>query len=82
MTRMSRLTRGFAAWRLGARIVKVAPRSMLIQGRVAEWESWTGMKFPEGGAYVVPGALAPIKIDRERDCGQYIEPNVWMEHKL
>lgn len=69
-------------WRLGARIVKVAPRSMLIEGSVAEWEAWTRMKFPESGNYVIPGALVPITIDRERDCGRYIEPNVWMEHRL
>ena len=28
--------------------------------------------------YVVRGALAPIKIDRERNEGTYVEPNVWM----
>jgi hypothetical protein len=69
-------------WRLGARIVKVAPRSMVITGSVAEWEAWTGMRFPDSGNYVVPGALTPVVIDRARDCGEYIEPNVWMEHSL
>lgn len=69
-------------WRLGGRIVKVAPRSMLIEGSVAEWEKWTGMAFPDSGGYVVSGALTPITIDRERDCGRYVEPNVWMEHQL
>lgn len=69
-------------WRLGARIVKVAPQSMRISGTVAEWEGWTKLKFPESGSYVVTGALVPIKIDRERDTGVYIEPNVWMHHAL
>ncbi len=69
-------------WRLGARIVKVAPRSMLIRGSAAEWEAWTGMRFPESGAYVVPGALVPITIDNERDCGEYVEPNVWVWHEI
>lgn len=69
-------------WRLGATIVKVAPQSMRISGTVAEWEGWTGLKFPDSGTYVVAGALAPIEIDRERDSGVYIEPNVWMHHAL
>ena len=66
--------------RLGARIAKVAPESMRIPGSVAEWEEWAGMAFPESGSYVVPGALVPVEIDRERDEGLYVEPNVWMVH--
>jgi GNAT superfamily N-acetyltransferase len=66
--------------RLGADIVKVAPESMRVSGTVAEWEAWTEMALPASGAYVVPGALAPIQIDRERDEGVYVEPNVWMVH--
>jgi hypothetical protein len=49
---------------------------------VAEWEEWTGMAFPESGDYVVPGALVPVQIDRERDEGRYVEPNVWMRHAV
>ena len=66
----------------GARLVRVAPRSMRISGTVAEWEGWAKMAFPDSGAYVVPGALVPIEIDRERDEGVYVEPNVWMHHTL
>jgi GNAT superfamily N-acetyltransferase len=66
--------------RLGGEIVKVAPRSMRIPGTVADWEEWTKMEFPETGGYVVPGALVPVEIDRERDEGLYVEPNVWMVH--
>jgi GNAT superfamily N-acetyltransferase len=66
--------------RLGAEIVKVAPRSTSSPGSVAEWEGWAQMQFPESGAYVVPGALVPVEIDRERDAGLYVEPNVWMVH--
>ena len=65
-------------WRLGARILRLAPESMVIPGTVAQWESWTGMRFPESGVYVVPDALEPITIDREADLGRYVEPNVWM----
>jgi hypothetical protein len=40
------------------------------------------MAFPESGRYVVPGALVPVEIDRERDTGRYEEPGVWMRHSL
>ena len=40
------------------------------------------MAFPESGEYVVPGALEPIRIDRERDLGLYDEPNIWMRHPI
>jgi hypothetical protein len=66
--------------RLGAEFLRVAPRSMEITGTVAEWEGWTGMRFPESGPYVVPGALSPVVMDLERDLGTYEEPNVWMRH--
>jgi GNAT superfamily N-acetyltransferase len=66
--------------RIGAPIVKVAPESMRVPGTLAEWEEWTGMAFPETGSYVVPGALVPVEVDRERDEVLYVEPNVWMVH--
>ena len=66
--------------RLGAEIVKVASESMRIPATVADWEQWTEMQFPESGSFVVPGALVPVEIDRERDEGLYVEPNVWMVH--
>lgn len=68
--------------RLGAEIVRVAERSMVIEGTVAEWERWTGLVFPESGPYVVAGALVPVTIDRDSDRGLYIEPNVWMRHRV
>jgi GNAT superfamily N-acetyltransferase len=68
--------------RIGAEIVKVCTQSMTITGTVADWERWTGLKFPDSGVYVIPGALSPIEIDVERDLGTYIEPNVWMVHEL
>jgi GNAT superfamily N-acetyltransferase len=67
--------------RLGARILGPAPRSMVITGSVAEWETWTGMLFPDSGTYVVPDALDLVSIDREADIGTYIEPNIWMQHR-
>jgi len=55
---------------------------MTIAGSVADWETWTGMKFPDGGSYVVPGALNPIQVDIETGQALYVEPNVWTLHSL
>ena len=66
--------------RLGARVSTPLPRSLRITGTVSEWESWTGMSFPETGDYVFPEGLAPVSIDRQTDRGSYWEPNVWMVH--
>lgn len=66
--------------RLGAHIARAAHESMTVTGTVAQWEEWTKIALPESAGYVVPGALVPILIDRERDEGVYVEPNVWMVH--
>ena len=68
-------------WRLGGEVLGVCPASMEITAEVATWEAWTGLAFPETGPYVVPGALVPVAIDRERDLGRYLEPNVWLRHR-
>jgi len=68
--------------RFGGEILKIAPRSMTIPGTIAEWVEWAGIAFPESGTYVVSGALEPIDIDVESDRGVYVEPNVWMFHRL
>ena len=49
------------------------PRSLRITGTVAEWESWTGLAFPESADYVFPEGLATVHIDREADRGSYWE---------
>jgi GNAT superfamily N-acetyltransferase len=66
--------------RRGGQIVKPIPHSMRITGTVAEWEEWTGMRFPGDGEYTFPAGLAPVEIDHERDLGSYWEPNVWIVH--
>ncbi len=68
--------------RLGARIGPIIPHSLHITGTVGEWETWTGMPFPETGDYVFPAGLAPVHIDREIDTGEYWEPNIWIIHRV
>jgi len=68
--------------RMGAEILLVAPKAMVITDTVARWEEWTGLRFPESGRYVVEGAFQPITIDLRRNIGRYEEANVWMKHPL
>jgi hypothetical protein len=67
---------------MDAQILRPEPKSLRITGTVGEWEEWTGMAFPESGAYVFPHGLAPLEVDRESDRGSYWEPNVWMRHAV
>jgi hypothetical protein len=68
--------------RLGARVLKPEPRSLRITGKVAEWEEWTGLLFPESAEYWFPHGLSTVMVDVTEDRGTYWEPNVWMAHRL
>lgn len=68
--------------RARGRISRPSPASMTITGTVANWEHWTGMAFPESGAYVVTGGCEPVAIDRDADIGTYHDSNVWIVHDL
>jgi hypothetical protein len=68
--------------RVGGEILGCASAAMRVTGSIAEWERWTGMAMPDSGAYVVPGALVPVELDRERDLGEYLEPACWMRHRV
>jgi hypothetical protein len=71
-----RTIRGCAPCPAGAQIVKVAPRSIVITGTMAEWSRWTGLRFTASGAAIVPG------VSLERDHAVYVEPNLWVHHRL
>ena len=64
--------------RVGGEILAPAPRSMVMEAPVADWEEWTGMRFPADGEYVFPGALATLVV--EGGVGRHVEPNVWVHH--
>jgi GNAT superfamily N-acetyltransferase len=66
--------------RVGGEILAPAPSSMVIEAPVADWEEWTGMRFPEDGTHIVPEMLAPLEV---RDgVGVHVEPNVWLRHSV
>jgi hypothetical protein len=66
----------------GAKIVKVAPRSMVIAGTLDEWREWTGLPFDTTGDEIVPSALVPVHVDVAHNHAVYVEPNVWVRHDL
>jgi GNAT superfamily N-acetyltransferase len=68
--------------RAGASVVKVAPLSMVVPGTLADWRQWTGLPFDRSGPVVVAGALVPVHVDVDNDHAVYVEPNVWMHHRL
>ncbi len=68
--------------RLGARIVSVCPLSMVIPGTLAQWREWTAMPLSRGGLTDIPEALAPVHVSIEHDHVVYVEPSVWMHHRL
>lgn len=68
--------------RAGGEIVGVAPTSMTITGSLAEWRGWTGMPFDTDGPIEVDGALVPVECRLAHDYAVYVEPNVWVRHRL
>lgn len=68
--------------RAGAEIVKIAARSVVIPGTLAEWRQWTGLPFDRSGPVIVPGALVPVHVSLEQDHAVYVEPNLWVRHPL
>ncbi len=68
--------------RLGATIIKVCPASMAIAGSLEQWREWTGLPFDRDGTLIVSGALAPVHVSLIHNHAVYVEPNVWMHHRL
>jgi GNAT superfamily N-acetyltransferase len=68
--------------RAGGRIVGTSKRAMVIPGSLDEWRSWTGLPFDVSGPVVVPGALVPVQCSVEHDYAVYVEPGVWVHHRL
>jgi hypothetical protein len=68
--------------RAGGRIVGVAPHSMVITGTLDDWRGWTGLPFDTDGPVRVPGALAPVRCDLAAGVAAYVEPNVWVHHRV
>ncbi|SED14997.1 hypothetical protein SAMN04489727_6632 [Amycolatopsis tolypomycina] len=68
--------------RAGGRIEGVASCSATVQAPLADWRRWTGLPFDRGGGVVVAGALAPVLVSTLDDFAVYVEPNVWVSHRV
>ncbi|MER5895239.1 N-acetyltransferase [Streptomyces sp. NPDC001876] len=68
--------------RAGGVIEAVAPTSMTVSGSLAQWRAWTGLPFDAEGLVVVPGALVPVHCSTEHGYAVYVEPNVWVRHRV
>src|ERR1043166_2227682 len=68
--------------RAGGTIIKVASCSMVIAGTLAEWRAWTGLRFEKSGPVALEGGLVPLHVSVEQDHAVYVEPNVWVHHRV
>ncbi|RZB17362.1 N-acetyltransferase [Streptomyces sp. F001] len=68
--------------RAGATVHSVAPASMAVAASLHDWRRWTGLPFDAAGDIEVPGALVPVRCEPEHGFAVYVEPNVWMRHRL
>jgi len=55
---------------------------MVIAGTLAEWSHWTGLPFATSGEIEVAGALSPVHVNLAQDHAVYVEPNVWVHHRV
>ncbi|MFI6829306.1 GNAT family N-acetyltransferase [Kribbella sp. NPDC050241] len=68
--------------RAGGEIVGLAPTSWVVAGSLEEWRRWTSLPFDQDGPVEVPGALVSVRCDVQAGCAVYVEPNVWVRHRL
>lgn len=68
--------------RAGGELLQVCPAAMTVAGGLRQWRAWTGLPFDTSGPVDVPGALVPVAVDTARDHAVYVEPNVWVRHRL
>jgi len=68
--------------RAGGRILGVAACSATVSAPLADWRGWTGLPFDRDGVVEVPGALAPVFVSIAQGFAVYVEPNVWVSHRV
>jgi len=64
----------------GGKLVGPCERSMVVHEPLGFWENWSKKRFAETGPYALKGAIAPVKIDVDKQTGTYEEPNVWVAY--
>jgi len=64
----------------GGKLIGPCERSMVVHEPLGFWENWSKKRFQQTGPYALKGAIAPVKIDVDRQTGTYEEPNVWVAY--
>jgi hypothetical protein len=67
---------------LGGKIAHSCNQSRFIKASIEQWEQWIGYSLPQTGQYLIQAGLNPISINKEKDVGIYIEPNVWVVYQF
>jgi hypothetical protein len=68
--------------RAGATVAGIAHTSMTVAAPLDDWRTWTGLPFDADGPVTVPLALVPVHCDVTQGIATYVEPNVWVHHRL
>lgn len=68
--------------RANGRILAPALTSMTIPGTLAQWREWTGLPFDREGPVRVEHALVPVECSPAHGVAVYVEPNVWVHHRV
>lgn len=66
----------------GGQVEGIAWCSSTVQATLARWREWTGLPFDRDGSVVVPGALVPVLVSTSQNAAVYVEPNVWVSHRV
>jgi GNAT superfamily N-acetyltransferase len=67
--------------KLGAEIIGIADRSLVISQPSSRWGVLLHQSMSSPASYLVPRALVPVIVD-EKGIGVYVEPNVWVYHRI
>lgn len=64
----------------GAKVLNVCNKSVVVKASISKWQKWSGLQFEKSGDYIIPNALAKLKINLVNNVGIYNEPNVWVRY--
>lgn len=67
---------------VGGTINGVCERSMVVEQSIDFWRPWTGHALDQDGHVAFNGALVPLDVDVSAGVGRYVEPNVWVTHRV
>lgn len=67
---------------VGGTIDGVCQRSMVVEQPIEFWKAWTGGPLDQDGLVAFDGAIAPLEVDIAAGVGRYVEPNVWVTHRV